>query len=54
MENSEIHQLVEEVGEDPERIHTKDWTQELKISSKLPREKAGQLILCAAFKKCTL
>jgi len=51
MVNKEILQPAEEAEEDQERIHIKDWTLELKTSSRLQKEKAVQLIHFAASKK---
>lgn len=53
MVSREIHQQVEEAEEDQERTHTKDLTQELKISSRLQKEKEDQLMYFAASKKCS-
>ena len=51
MENKEIRQLAAEVEADQERIHTKDLTQEQKISLRLQSVKEAQLIPYAASKK---
>jgi len=45
MENSEIHQQVEEGEEDQERTHIRDSIQELKISLRLLSVKEVQLTL---------
>ena len=53
MVNKETHPLVEEVEVDQEKIHTKDWIQEPKISSRPQKEKVDQLILYAVSKMCS-
>lgn len=53
MASWEIHQQAEEAEVAPEKIHTKDWTQGLKTSSKQWREKEALSILFAATRRST-
>ena len=51
MASLEIHQQVEEAGEDQEKILTRGLIQEQKTSSRLPKEKEALSILFAVTKR---